>query len=148
MVEQVRELDSNTIERLEKLDADAFGVGCLNVWHLVPIIRHGRVYVIREGREIVGSVQFILDWEDPKTVYMVGVSIAKECRGQGLAVKLLKESFDTLRQEHISQVELTVDPHNTAAIRVYETKLGFIRENYRENEYGAGEHRLVMKLRL
>ncbi|VBB07053.1 acyl-coa n-acyltransferase [Lucifera butyrica] len=146
MIELVRTIEPRLIQRLVQLETEAFGAGGMNEWHLVPLIRHGRVYVIRENHEVVGAVQYMLDWDFPQRAYMVGVSISREVRGRGLGTKLLRESILALAQDHIEQVELTVDPDNAAAIAVYEKKLGFQAVELRLDEYGSGENRLVMHL--
>ncbi|HEY3424885.1 MAG TPA: GNAT family N-acetyltransferase [Negativicutes bacterium] len=148
MVELVQKIEPELIERLVQLEAEAFGQGGMNAWQLVPLIRHGRVYVVRKNQEIIGAVQYMLDWDSPQKAYMVGISIAKESRGQGAGTKLLQASFAALVKDNIKEVELTVDPNNVVAVKVYECKLGFVAGNFRHNEYGAGEDRLVMKLSL
>lgn len=148
MIELVQTVEPELVKRLVELEIDAFGPGGMNEWHLVPLIRHGRVYISRQNQEIVGLIQYMLDWNSPQKAYMVGVSVDKEWRSHGIGTKLLKESFSRLSQENIQEVELTVDPKNVAAVTVYEKKLGFIIEELRENEYGEGENRLVMKLSL
>jgi len=148
MLELVRTMEPNIIARLVQLETEAFGPGGLNVWHLEPLIRHGRVYAYRLDNEIVGSVSYMLDWDHPHKTYMVGVSISKESRGQGIGAKLLIESFEALAKENIEEVELTVDPNNVAAVKLYESKLGFLVTDFKHDEYGEGEGRLVMNLRL
>ncbi|MCC5465626.1 GNAT family N-acetyltransferase [Pelosinus baikalensis] len=148
MIELVQNVEPALINRLVELEISAFGDGGLNKWHLVPFIRHGRVFIIRKDREIVGLIQYMLDWGRPQKAYMVGVSTDKNCRGQGLGTRLLQESFKSLHQENITEIELTVDPNNVAAVAIYEKKLGFQIIERRENEYGTGENRLVMKLTL
>lgn len=145
MIEPVNEIRPEIVRRLVALDTEAFGHGGMNEWQLVPMIRHGRVYVIRKAGEIVGSIQYILDWDNPRSAYMFGVSIAKEWRGRGIGTNLLKESFHALSEEGIQEIELTVDPANTSAVTLYEGKLGFVITGSRQNEYGDGEDRLVMK---
>lgn len=141
------EPDAAIVKQLAMLEEEAFGRGGLNEWHLVPLIRHGRVFILRSSeKEIIGTVQYILDWDEPKKAYLFGISIAKPWRGQGLGNALLTQSITALQSELINMVELTVDPSNTAAVRLYEQKLGFTRGEYQENEYGAGEHRLAMTL--
>lgn len=148
MIEQLKKPDAVVVRRLAALEEEAFGCGGLNEWHLVPLIRHGRVFIIRsDENEIIGAAQYMLDWDVPGKAYLVGISIAKERRGQGIGTVLLTESLAVLQSESIKLVELTVEPSNTAAVRLYEQKLGFVRNEYRENEYGAGEHRLAMTLR-
>ncbi|KYZ77388.1 acetyltransferase [Anaerosporomusa subterranea] len=148
MIEQIQDIELTTLNRLALLDNAAFGIGGLNAWHLAPLIRHGRVFVFWQDSEIAGSVQYMLDWDHPDTAYMVGITVDQRRRGQGIASKLLRESFHSLRQQNLRLIELTVAPDNVVALRLYETKLGFSRTGYRENEYGAGEHRLVLTLNL
>ncbi len=146
--ERIQTVDPALLQRLVQLEKEAFGVGGLNEWHLVPFIRHGRVYAVKKNQEVVGLVQYMLDWDNPRKAYMVGVSIAKEMRGQGLGTEFIKKSLKALAGENIEEVELTVDPANVAAIRVYESKLGFLSKMVRTDEYGQGENRMVMTLSL
>ena len=148
MIELVRKIDPKITQRLVELDKEAFGEGGMNEWHLVPIIRHGRVYVLKKDKEIIGSIQYLLDWDNPQKAYMVGVSIAKESRGLGLGTELLTETLKTVFTGTIKEVELTVDPANVRAVKIYESKLGFKVTHSRTNEYGEGEDRLVMTLSL
>jgi len=146
MIELVKKLEPGLVERLVQLDKEAFGEGGMNEWHLVPMIRHGRVYVFKKGKEIIGSIQYLMDWENPHRAYMYGVSIAKEFRGAGIGSELLIETLKIVFKENITEVELTVDPNNVRAVSIYESKLGFKVTDSRQNEYGEGEHRLVMIL--
>lgn len=148
MIELVKTMDPEIITRLVEIETEAFGPGGLNVWYLEPFVRHGRVYVYRLDNEIVGVVDYMLDWDRPQKAYMVGVSVAKESRGQGIGAKLLKESLEALSKENIHEVELTVDPDNIGAVKLYENKLGFLVTDFKHDEYGKDEGRLVMKLSL
>ncbi|CQR70971.1 Mycothiol acetyltransferase [Sporomusa ovata DSM 2662] len=147
-VELLENVDLTMLQRLVQLETEAFGHGGLNEWHLVPFIRHGRVFVASEQQEAVGLIQYMRDWDNPRKAYLMGVSIAKEKRGQGLGTMLIRISLQVLKKEDIEEVELTVDPENCGAIRVYEGKLGFVAKGTRIDEYGAGEDRLVMILSL
>ncbi|HEY8910995.1 MAG TPA: GNAT family N-acetyltransferase [Desulfosporosinus sp.] len=148
MIELVQTMEPKIIARLVQIESEAFGPGGLNVWTLEPLIRHGRVYVYKLDNEIVGLVHYMLDWDHPQKVYMVGVSISKASRGLGIGAKLLTESFEALSKEKIEEVELTVDPNNVAAVHLYQNKLGFAVTDFKDDEYGEGEGRLVMKLTL
>jgi len=148
MIKLVHANDAQIVRCIVQLEKESFGDGGMNEWHLVPLIRHGRVYVACIEGEVVGSVQYLLDWENPLKAYMFGVAITKTWQGKGLGTEFLKQSFHALAESNIQEVELTVDPNNTAAVKVYETKLGFMVTDFRKNEYGAGENRLVMQLLL
>lgn len=147
-IELIKNADLEVQKRLVYLENQAFGSGGLNEWHLIPLIRHGRVFAARKGQTIIGVIEYMLDWDNPRKAYMIGVSIAKEARGQGLGTELIKRTLQILSRENLTEVELTVHPENLAAIRVYENKLGFKTEELRTDEYGHGEDRLVMTLSL
>lgn len=147
-IELVQNVELPLINRLANIEREAFGTGGLNEWHLVPFIRHGKVYIAKNKDEVIGLIQYMREWENPQKAYLMGVSIAKELRGQGFGTMLIKNSLRALKQENIKEVELTVDPENLAAIKIYKEKLGFTSEGLRLDEYGAGENRLVMILSL
>lgn len=147
-VELLEKFDLALLQSLVQLETEAFGVGGLNEWHLVPFIRHGRVYVASEQQKTVGLIQYMRDWDNPRKAYLMGVSIAKEMRGQGLGTILIRTTLQTLKKENVEEVELTVDPENLGAIKIYEGKLGFVAKGVRKDEYGAGENRVVMMLSL
>jgi ribosomal-protein-alanine N-acetyltransferase len=143
-VKLIKNIDLKLQQRLVQLEQAAFGSGGLNEWHLVPLIRHGRVFTAVHHDEIIGVIEYMLDWENPRKAYMIGVSIAENARGQGLGTRFIKKTLQALASENLMEVELTVHPDNLAAIRVYENKLGFVTTEVRKDEYGRGEDRLVM----
>lgn len=143
-VSLLKDVDLKTLQPLIELEAEAFGTGGLNEWHLVPFIRHGRVYVASQEEKLVGLIEYMRDWENPCRAYLMGVSIVKEMRGKGYGTTLMRTSLQALQKENVLEVELTVDPKNLAAIKVYEGKLGFVAKGVRIDEYGSGENRLVM----
>ena len=147
-VELLKDVDLTLLQQLVQFEKEAFGDGGLNEWNLVPLIRHGRVYVAKQQQEVVGLIEYIRDWDNPRKAYLIGVSIAKEMRGQGLGTILLHTTLQLLKKKNIEEVELTVDPENLGAIKIYEEKLGFAKESFRLDEYGIGENRLVMILLL
>lgn len=147
-VELLENFTLRQLENLVQIETGAFGTGGLNEWHLVPFIRHGRVYIARECDKMVGLIQYMRDWENPDKAYLMGVSIAQAMRGQGIGTFLIRASLHALKKEDIQEVELTVDPGNLVAINIYEGKLGFVENGIRRDEYGAGENRVVMILQL
>lgn len=145
-VKCIEQVEATQLQSLVRLEAEAFGVGGMNEWHLVPLIRHGKVFCLQDGEHTLGCVQYMLDWERKTTAYMVGISIDHAWRGRGLGKRLLTESFSQLRSLGIERVELTVSPENHGAIALYEQVLGFRAVAYRPGEYGEGEDRLVLVL--
>lgn len=147
-VELMKNAELPLVAQLVELEQEAFGIGGMNEWQLVPFIRHGRVFFAKENGAVVGLIQYMRDWDRPKRAYLVGVSIAKDFRGKGLGTKLIRATLQELRKENIEEIELTVDPENRAAINIYSEKFGFVEVSTNLNEYGEGENRLVMVLTL
>lgn len=148
IIQLVRGYDQEVVEKIVALEQESFGNGGMNEWHLVPMIRHGRVFIALEQGEFLGSVQYLLDWEQPQKAYMFGIAITKKWQGKGIGTAFLKETFVQLLNDGIKEVELTVDPLNAAAIKVYQDKLNFAVTEFRKDEYGPGEDRVVMKVLL
>lgn len=147
-IERVKQVDLTMLQRMVKLEIEAFGHGGLNEWHLVPFIRHGRVFLASDKDAAVGLIQYMRDWDNPRKAYLIGVSVAKAWRGQGVGTRLMQVSLEALKEENVDEVELTVDPENKGAIKLYVEKLGFMVKETRVSEYGAGEDRVVMTLSL
>lgn len=144
MIELIKEINPTVVRRLIELEAEAFGSGGMNEWHIVPLIRHGRVFALRRGGEIIGAVQYMIDWQNRNKAYVVGVSIDGKWRGQSLGTELMAASLKELSKDSIAIVELTVAPGNAAAIKVYQDKLGFRTAGFLPAEYGEGEDRLLL----
>ena len=147
-IERIQHIEPAMIAQLVNLEQEAFGIGGMNEWHLVPFIRHGRVYIAQENDRVLGLIQYMRDWENLKKAYLMGVSIAKEMRGRGKGTTLMQKSLRALKKEGIEEVELTVSPDNSAALKIYSEKFGFVTKEYRLDEYGRGENRLQMVLLL
>jgi ribosomal protein S18 acetylase RimI-like enzyme len=114
---------------------------------MVPLVRHGKVFYIEENEKVIGSAQFMMDWNDHSRAYLVGISISKDCQGKGCGTVLLGDSMKSLSSMGIEKIELTVDPTNKRAIAVYE-KLGFMINGVRKDEYGKGIDRVIMEAKL
>ena len=148
---KVTVLKSNSKEIIDKLieiESEAFGEGGLNQWGLVPMIYHGLVYVIWLDKEPVGLAEYMRDMEDIKKAYLYGLAISKRYQGKGFGSQLLDYSLMDLSKRRIKKVELTVDPNNQNAVYIYHHKFGFDKIDYREDEYGLGEDRLIMERKL
>ncbi len=130
------------------IEKQAFGEAGLDAWSLVPLVRHGKVLALKYGNEVIGGAQFMRDWSDPAKAYLVGIAVDSSFRGKGLGTRFLSACIELLKTEGIKCIELTVDPQNYGAVKVYEEKLSFRTVAQRKNEYGPKEDRLVMELEL
>lgn len=147
IVRELSDIEEGLVEQIVALEKEAFGVGGMNHWFLVPFIRHGRVFVALIGDEVVGVCEYMLDFRRPSQAYLFGFVVKEEWRNSGVGKRLLHKTCTVLKAHGISAVSLTVHPDNMGARRLYE-KFGFTITEYRTDEYGAGEHRLEYVLDL
>lgn len=147
-IEIVEEYNQELLDKLVKLEKEAFGRGALNKWHMAPFINHGKVFVIYDSGEPIGLAEVLRDFDNPNLAYIFSLAITSDYMNQGLGSQLLDYILQWLQKLGIKEVELTVDPENEYACYIYEEKFGFERIEIRESEYGRDEPRLVMKLSL
>jgi RimJ/RimL family protein N-acetyltransferase len=81
-----------------------------------------------EGDAVVGSLSIRRE-DHPATwhVATLGMFVVASHRGRGIGTALMEEAVAWARRFGVERVELTVYPHNEAAIALYR-KLGFVEE--------------------
>jgi ribosomal protein S18 acetylase RimI-like enzyme len=77
----------------------------------------------RDGSFVAMVTVFVAD--DPATAYLVGMWVAPELRGAGIAVQLVEQVLGWAREHRRGRVVLSVEPGNDRAARLYE-KCGFV----------------------
>ncbi len=100
-----------------------------------------------ESGRVVGSLSIRRN-PHPATrhVATLGMFVSFERRGRGIGSALMREAMDWARGAGIERVELTVYPHNEAAIALYR-KFGFEREGtlvrHAKKSYGYEDELLM-----
>lgn len=150
MVYLVQDFDLKLLRRMTDFGLDIFGDLGMDEWGLVPQIRHGNVYVLKEEgkKDLVGIAILMRDWEDIYKAYLFDYAIAEEFRGFGLGYRFLKVIIEDLSEQGFDKVSLTVDVENDTAISLYEDKMGFESILYKLDEYGKGHDRFIMELEI
>ncbi len=145
MIKIVEKNDKKYIEEIIELEKKVFGEnGAIDIWNLKPYVKYGRVFVYLERDKVVAVAEIMKTWQEDK-VYLYGLCVDVDYRGQGIGNKFMLDIFRYLKVENIKLVELTVAPENVEAIKLYE-KIGFERKEFLENEYGEDKNRyLYMK---
>ncbi|CAA7601761.1 Gcn5-related N-acetyltransferase (GNAT) domain protein [Acididesulfobacillus acetoxydans] len=138
------------LKRMVDFSSNIFGESGTREWSLVPQIRHGNVFVLKEeGKKTISGVAILMrDWDDVDKAYLFEYAIAEELQGQGLGYHFLHSICENLKDQGFKRVSLTVDTENEPAIRLYRDKLGFRLVQYRRDEYGPGHDRYIMELEL
>lgn len=147
-IEVIKDFDQKLLDKLVELETRTFRDSGLSKWELVPLIEHGKLLVLFDKQEPVGLLELMNDWDNKDMAYVYALAIEEEYRNQGLGTKLIKSGMELLLKDGYSKAKLTVDPDNKPAIHVYKDKLGFKKEKYEENVYGAGLDRYYLELDL
>src|SRR5665648_700125 len=128
----VQDYNLKLLNRIVNFGQDLFGDLGMDEWGLVPQIRHGNVFILKEE----------------KKNRIIGFAILEEFQGQGLGYHLLVTICRNLIEQGFKSVTLTVDVNNPPAIKLYKDKLGFEIVEHRKDEYGKGHDRYIMELDL
>jgi len=146
----VQDYSNRFLRRMVDFGIDQFGELGMDEWGLVPQIRHGNVYVLKEEdkKNIIGLAILMRDWEDSEKVYLFDFAIADELQGHGLGYHFLKVIIKNLDEQGFKRVGLTVDTENASAIKLYKDKIGFQIVEMSEDEYGKSHDRYIMELEI
>ncbi len=72
------------------------------------------------GGRLIGLVAAYFNDPDTRVAYITNVSVLRSWRGEGIARGLLGRCLDDARKIGFDFIELEVDRHNEAAIRLYD----------------------------
>jgi ribosomal protein S18 acetylase RimI-like enzyme len=138
--------DQDIIAGVLDIEQEAFGDGALSEYVIVPLLHHGKVYAaVDEEENMVACAYFMRDMADIGLPYLLSVAVLPELRGHDVGTALLSYAFSHLKRFGITRVQLSVDPANFNALSAYREKLGFTVVESAQDEYGAGEDRLIME---
>jgi ribosomal protein S18 acetylase RimI-like enzyme len=107
----------------------------------LELLSNSKVYFIKEGDEIVGSISYLM--KAPKHAYIDGILVTPARQGHGLGRAATIKALEELKD--IPLVDLVTHPDNARAIQLYES-LGFVIGERTENYFGDGEPRIRMIL--
>ncbi len=112
------------LQEISKIDNEAFGVDGITVFNLFQFAKAGGVFAFISNNEIVAEVILLRSFKDDKAVFL-GFAVKKSFRCKGYGKKLLKHCLDFLQKEKIRCVELTVNPDDRVAMKMYSDRFGF-----------------------
>lgn len=146
----VQDYDLKILKRMVNFGLGIFGELGMDEWGLVPQIRHGNVYLLKEAdkKKIIGLAIFMRSWEDTDKCYLYDYAIAEEYQSKGLGYHFLVTIAKSIKEQGFKFMELTVDSENKPAIKLYKDKVGFVIEEFSKDEYGKGHDRYKMVLDL
>ncbi|MFJ3671225.1 GNAT family N-acetyltransferase [Streptomyces sp. NPDC090106] len=145
---QPRDVREAELQELSLLDRESFPEEPYPYFVLRQMfdIYAGHLLVLDDGTALKGYV-LCGTAPDLSRSWVLGLGITPDERGQGFGRLLMEEALRRLRDLGVREVALTVAPANKTAILLYES-LGFVGEStLRENYFGPGADRLLMRLR-
>lgn len=142
---QIKERDFDLVEQLLKIDAAAYADGALEIFDLVALLRHGRVYVAVEYDEVLGSVYFLRNFDDPDCAFLYSINIVDPEATPNLATSLLNIAFADMKSFGIKSVEVNVDPTNYRALKIYRESLGFVASESMQSDLLGGDEILMLQ---
>jgi ribosomal-protein-alanine N-acetyltransferase len=129
---------------LIRLEQDTLGAGAFDHLTWPVLLDLGFVCACIYEGELIALTAFVRDWHEFDRAYLATLAVKKEWQCQGVGMFLLEKTFGMLKNDGITEVQLTVDPGNKAACGLYK-KFGFIEIGFQRDKYGPGHDRLVLQ---
>ncbi|WP_418318909.1 N-acetyltransferase family protein [Piscinibacter sakaiensis] len=99
------------------------------------VLATGQCHVALDAGAVVGWCDVLpVFGESRRHVGVLGIGLAKECRGRGLGGALLRAAIDAAWARGLTRIELTVREDNGNARRLYE-KAGFLHEGIHRRSF-------------
>ncbi len=130
---RIRLMTPEDIDEASKLEKDNLGKEAWNEKQLLDAMtRDDTVYLVAEKASRVVGLCGVRDISGEGEV--TNVSVARDCRGEGIGYKMLKQLLERGKGLGIKDYTLEVRAGNTHAIHLYE-RLGFVNEGVRPGFY-------------
>lgn len=144
----IKERDFDLVQQLVKMESDAFVGEALDVFELIALLRHARVYVAVEYDEILGAVYFMRNFDNIDKVFLHSINVVDAQATPNLGVSLLNIAFADMKSFDIKTVEVNVNPTNYRALKIYREQLGFIASDSMQNDILDGDEILILQKEL
>ncbi len=148
-VKHIKDHDPGLIEELCRMEVENLGQeAAINQWVLPVIIRYGKLFIAVNDKDIlIGVCEIIRSYPVSSTAFIHSFYIDGRFRNKGVGKILLGKVLTELKNDLFKEVQLTVDPDNRAASRLYRS-FGFKKKCARKDEYGRGTKRELFSLKL
>lgn len=145
---QIKERDTDLIEQIVKIEEEKFQGDALEVFDLIAMLRHARVYVAVDYDEVLGYVYFMRNFDEPDKAFLYTINIADPKANPNLGAKLLSISMADMKAFGIKTVEVNVDPKNYHALKIYREQLEFFAGDSLQLDLLGDEEILILQKEL
>ncbi len=155
-IKVLKDIKPDITLELKKLEISNLGSNAsINEWVIPVFIKYGKIITVvkncDEGlsnkEKIIAVNELLKKWDDCQTVFIHSFYVDKPYRKKGIGSLLLRETIKILKKEKIKNIELTVDPENVDALRLYES-FNFQKKCHKPDLYGKGVHRDLLICRI
>jgi ribosomal-protein-alanine N-acetyltransferase len=155
-IKVLKDIKPDITLELKKLEISNLGPDAsINEWIIPVFIKYGKIITVVEScsdglknrKKIIAVNELLKKWEDSQTVFIHSFYVDMPYRKKGIGSLLLRKSIEILKEEKIKNIELTVDPKNMGALRLYES-FNFKKKCYQADLYGKGVHRVFLTCRI
>ncbi len=116
--------DWQTLEQIAEIDRQAFGEDGISVFNLSQFARCGAVYCLALGPFVFAEAVVLRKFQDSGAV-VFGFAVERAHQQKGYGTALIAELVKVAAESGISYLELTMNPDNLAARRLYIERAGF-----------------------
>ncbi|MDD3148115.1 MAG: GNAT family N-acetyltransferase [Candidatus Riflebacteria bacterium] len=137
--------DWQILEQVAEIDRQAFGEDGISVFNLSQFARSEAVFCLALGPVVVAEAVILRRFHDQAAV-VFGFAVATCHQGQGYGSLLLKLIVEAAQKAGITSLELTMNPDNAAARKLYIDKGGFKKVAELALHPHKGEPRWLLRL--
>ncbi len=139
--------DWGTLKQIADIDAQAFASDGISVFNLAQFVRSGAVYCLTDGSNVVAEAVLLRNIHDAGAI-VFGFAVANSQQGKGIGTLLIEHLIGVATDAGIAYLELTFNPDNLSAKRLYMEKAGFYKKTELSDHPQKGEPRWLLRLDL
>ncbi len=139
--------DWDKLRQIAEIDRQAFAEDGISVFNLAQFTRSGAVFGLLANTRVVAEAVLLRNIHDSGAV-VFGFAVDEKCHGQGYGGIMMQRLIQIVRQSGISYLELTMNPDNLAARKLYMEKAGFEKKQELMPHPQKNEPRWLMRLNL
>lgn len=116
--------DWEILNQVAAIDQAAFGLDGVSVFNLAQFARCRSIYCMKvDGKVVAETVVFKTNFDDGALIF--GFAVLGESQGKGYGTALLEHVIKKCEELGIAYLELTANPENNAAMKLYVKNGGF-----------------------
>lgn len=135
------------LRQIAAIDAQAFGTDGISVFNLSQFTRSGAVFCLLDGDCVVAETVLLRNLHDNGAV-VFGFAVDSSRHGRGLGAIMIGHLIKAATDADMAYLELTVNPDNIAAKKLYLEKAGFFKKAELSDHPQKGEPRWLLRLDL